>query len=753
MLLKPRFRASFDVHVAGRAVFLLDEHRQLILEGERYCILAPLLDGVRSISDIARDCEQRLPLPQIFSTLNELERRGYLVEGGDSAAGPAAQAFWEYPREGGPAKRAPHELAVSVQGLGRASALPLSEAFLANGIALDQARSQLLVVATDDYLRGELEEINRTCLRENRPWMLFKPVGLVLWIGPIFEPNKTGCWHCLRQRLEANRMAEQYIQDHTSPQKPVVTSVATLPASLELASSLAVTAATEWLAFPESARLRGRMMSLDLANTAAQHHELVRRPQCTECGNPDLMRNRGMQSIALGKQLKHFQEDGGHRTHTPEQTFEKYQHHISPYLGAVTMLLPALGAWNELTPNFVAGHNFSMGLDDVALLRESIRGLSGGKGASIAQAKASALCEALERYSGRYHHDEYTRRGTLVNLQPDAIHPNECMGFSSEQFEMRAEWNAKRAMGSRCELICQPFDRNREIDWSPLWSLTANKLKYLPTAYCYYGHPEFSEQRWCAPDSNGTAAGNTLEEAILQGFFELVERDAVALWFYNRIKRRGVDIESFGLPYLKAIQKYYVSLKRDIWVLDVTSDLGIATFACISRRIDKPVEDILLGFGSHFDPKIAMLRAVTEVNQFLPSISLARPDGSTRYTFGDALSKHWWTTARLENNEYLSPDPEKPAISLGEFENPSSQDLLEDVEHCIELCRRKGFEMLVLDQTRPDIGLNVVKVVVPELCHFWRRLGKRRLYETPVAMGWLNRPRSFEELNPYSIFF
>jgi hypothetical protein len=75
------------------------------------------------------------------------------------------------------------------------------------------------------------------------------------------------------------------------------------------------------------------------------------------------------------------------------------------------------------------------------------------------------------------------------------------------------------------------------------------------------------------------------------------------------------------------------------------------------------------------------------------------------------------------------------------------------VRLCVETARRHGVEVLVLDQTRPDIGLSVERVLAPGLCHFWRRLGCRRLYEVPVAMGWLDRPLRADELNPYSIFF
>jgi ribosomal protein S12 methylthiotransferase accessory factor YcaO len=62
-------------------------------------------------------------------------------------------------------------------------------------------------------------------------------------------------------------------------------------------------------------------------------------------------------------------------------------------------------------------------------------------------------------------------------------------------------------------------------------------------------------------------------------------------------------------------------------------------------------------------------------------------------------------------------------------------------------------EMLVLDQTRPEVGMPVVKVIVPGLRHFWARFAPGRLYEVPVQMGWLGRALSEDELNPIPVFF
>ena len=64
----------------------------------------------------------------------------------------------------------------------------------------------------------------------------------------------------------------------------------------------------------------------------------------------------------------------------------------------------------------------------------------------------------------------------------------------------------------------------------------------------------------------------------------------------------------------------------------------------------------------------------------------------------------------------------------------------------------KGLEMLVLDQTRADVGLPVVKVIVPGLRHFWARFAPGRLYDVPVQLGWLDQPLRETEFNPIPMF-
>ena len=750
MLSRPRLKGGFQaVSLPPRQVFLLDERRPVVLEGAVFQGLLPLLDGTRSVPEIAGAMEGRAGLHDVLLALAQLEQRGCVAEG-DAGGRPGHRvAFLDSIAPGSPSLERLEAVHIGVRDVDGLRAEVLKEAVRANGLAVSDP-ADVLVVLADDYLRPALEDVNEEALSRGRPWMLAKPVGMVPWVGPIFVPGRTGCWSCLAQRLRSNRQMDKYILSHGGGGATRPRSRAAIAPTLETALYLVATEIARWLASPETG-LEGKLVSLDLLGRTAQEHVLVRRPQCRSCGEEEHRRPKPPAPVTLTSRAKRFRSDGGHRIVPPEETYQRFRHHVSPIVGAVTELRPALGIQAEIAPSFVAGHNFSMGVDSVAFLQESLRGVSGGKGSTRIQAMVSGLCEAIERYSGVHTGEEYTVRGRYRALAPRAIHPNECMGFSEEQFRFREEWNRSQPP-SRCVIVPRSFDLEQEIDWAPLWSLGRLEERLLPAAYCYYGHPEF-EGRWCIPDSNGCAAGNALEEAILQGFMELVERDAVALWWYNRVRRPGLDLDSFGLPYLDEVRDHYASLGRRLWVLDITADLGITTLACVSARTNGPAEDVLVGFGAHFDPQVALLRAITEVNQFLPSVGRTRPDGSTIYLFGDELARRWWREARVEELPYLAPHPGLPALGKADFHDPSSDDLATDLGLCVERAGQRGLDVLVQDLTRPDIGLSVVRVVVPGLCHFWRRLGFRRLYDVPVQMGWLERPLTPEGLNPYTVFF
>ena len=725
----PRFRRDFRVEIVDPdTVFLLSERTHHVLTGRLYVLIAPLLNGQHSLEAITTALSSEVSSAQLRYTLNRLRRQGVLAPDIDTFSDlpPEQAAYWDAQQ----IAAEPRQQA-TVRVLGEPYRGDLIEILQTLAFCIVENHADLTVVISEDYLDPALAKINRAMIETKESWLLLKPSGTVLWVGPLFTVGGA-CWQCLAQRLHGNRPVEAFIQHNTSATAPLTPPLAALPSTVNLALNLAATAAAQWLASGQSV-LKDTLLTLDPITLQTEHHPVVKRPQCPVCGDP---RPRIPEPISL---TSHPKIAGAARSETPSTTYARYSHHVSRITGAVSLLerVPSLGAFYV----YAAGPNKSRPYDSWQGMRHSLRSHNAGKGLDEMQAKVSGLCEALERGSGAYEGDEAREAAKFSAQRGNMIHPNDLLLYSDHQYAERDSWNAD----------CPPhlyvpelFDVDQIIDWTPIWSLTENTFKLVPTAYCYYGYRP--PESFCTPDSNGSAAGSSLEDAILQGFMELVERDAIAIWWYNRLRLPAVDLDEIDHPYLQEARRFYAAHQRELWVLNLTTDLNIPACVAVSRRIDKPAEDIIMGFGAHFDPQVAVLRALTELNQMLPSVLAL--DSIGHYYSESRWETDWWQTATVANQTYLAPNSDLPPAKLSSFSRFDGADLRDDVLACIEITRRHRLEMLVLDQTRPDLGLPVVKVIVPGLRHFWNRFAPGRLYDVPLELGWLTSPTPEADLNP-----
>jgi thiazole/oxazole-forming peptide maturase SagD family component len=481
--------------------------------------------------------------------------------------------------------------------------------------------------------------------------------------------------------------------------------------------------------------LRDHIVSLDLLGASVARHYVATRPQCQSCGRKTLVDpRRAPKPVELEPGGKLVMTSGGFRSVPPRATVERFRKHVSPLTGVVSALEP-IAVHLPLNTNYYAGHNFSAPATSVDELRAGLRSGSFGKGSTAEQGEASALMEAIERYSGVYQGDEIRRSRRFTDFPAgDAIAPNDVMLFSDAQYR-----KAQTPDGDPRELqpVPEPFDPDVELDWTPAWSLRDKMFRHLPTGLLYFFYRGPGQIN---ADSNGCAAGNTLAEAIVQGFLELVERDSYGIWWYNRLQRPQLDLDRFDDPYVRDLGTLLQETGRRLWVLDLTTDLGIPTYVAIAHWCDKRKEHVEFGSGAHFDPRIALLRAMTELNQFL-SIGLmdGRPEESRLAADGPF---------RLRDHPYLTPKDAARPVAPASPSDFGQLDARRQVEACTRLVARKGFDFLVLDQSRPDIGVPVARVIVPGLRHFYRRFASGRLYDLPVQLGWADRPLSEDELNP-----
>lgn len=748
MFERPKLRDHLRLGVLppDRVVFVGEAGHQ-ILRGRSCALVAPLIDGRRTPDEIIAALSGDVDAAQIAYVLELLETKKLIDEATDAIPRPVS-AYWNaFGVATTVAAERLRRTPVHVVAVGDVPANELTSELRANCVeVVDDLAAPLTVVVTDDYLRHDLAELNRRAVESHRTWMLCKPLGMELWLGPIFKPHDTGCWACLAQRLRANRDMEMFLQDRTGASEFFIPA-ATLPATMRTALSMAATEIAKWIVLGTNPKLEGKLVTLSTTLLETRQHTLVRRPQCDVCGDAGDI-GRTPPAISLKASPKQFVTDGGHRTVTPDETLRRYEHHVSPITGVVNQLNRLSSDGNPLIHVYVSGQNMARKHVNYEALRSNLRSFSCGKGVSDTQARVSAIGEAIERYSGVFRGDEPRRLASARTLAAQALTPPELLFFSERQYANRDAWNVDRTR--RFNQTPMPFDPDAEIDWTPVWSLTRGEHRWIPTSYCYYSYPVLPELCFAYPDSNGSAAGNTLEEAVFQGLMEVFERDSVAVWWYNRLRRPAVDLDSFADPYVDALRAYHRTRRREMWVLDVTADMGVPAFVALSRRTDRNPQDIVFAPAAHLDPKIALLRSVTELNQMMGA--MVEDDQPGVYAYDDPAYIQWWQNETVESQPYLLPDPHARATRLEDFPRFAGSDLRDDIELCRAKVEERGMEMLVLDQTRPDVGMPVVKVFVAGMRHFWSRYAPGRLYDVPVAMGWLDRALSEDELNPIEVF-
>lgn len=597
----------------------------------------------------------------------------------------------------------------------------------------------------DSYLASSLVTWNRQALAENIPWIAVWANWTRPWIGPFFRYDEL-CHACMAKRIRDNLQVDNFINTFHKNHIPFALPRAKISSLLQAAPSFILSQLSQ-LSENDLALLSNNIVQFDFVMNEASVHRVSKRPQCPVCG-PEEPAQRT--EINLQDNLYQYTYGGERRSCLPSETWEKYKHHISPIAGIASSFVSKSPPDQEHLHSYATGHAFPVRPGDLAALKGNLRHRSGGKGATDIQARVGALCEAIERYSGlNTGEEEFVTSSYNALHDTDAIHIDEITLFSDAQFKTREQWN--RTCVVNFQLVPNQLDNDAAIDWCKLWSLTTGSTKMVPAAYCYYGHKDLAHF-FCSCDSNGCAAGNTIEEAILRGFMELVERDAVAIWWYNRTRQPMVDIDSFDDPYIEFFKNKIAQSDRSLWAIDLTTDLGIPAIAAISHRTNHPTEDIIIGFSADLDPKTALLRAINEVGQFLPALSHNDKDGNTLYYYEDKCAIYWWKSATLKEHQYLLPD-EGRTLTGKDFNDVKSKNQKTEVEFCVNRAAACNLDMLVLNQTRPDIRLPVAKVIVPGMRHFWNRLAPGRLYDVPLKLGRLDKRTAEHELNPIPMFF
>jgi len=228
---------------------------------------------------------------------------------------------------------------------------------------------------------------------------------------------------------------------------------------------------------------------------------------------------------------------------------------------------------------------------------------------------------------------------------------------------------------------------------------------------------------------------DTPESARRHAILELVERDQVAIWWYNRLPARPLD-PAFAAAALPAdMADWLASRRRRTTHLLLPGDLPASTIVTLSARADGSAPAI--GAAAALDPAAAVRSAALEMLQC--EIALAHMRAAQKAPDPPPLPPllAWSEATNLAATPYLRgdgpPATPPPAIRF---------DAL--TAHFAE----NGIDVVTVDLTRPELGVPVVKALSVALRDWLPRFGPGRLYDVPVALGLRKTPLVESDLNP-----
>ncbi len=746
----PVFVRHLNIKIIGNeAVFFYDFKQQHALYGGLSCAVVGLINGQRNTEEICHLLSPQYNAVQVKAVIIKLAQLG-LIFSNEHQLPKNMVAFWN--NMGASPLYAENALKnhiiyihyISKKHKKSAQFLTSRLKSIGVNITNNHLNANLAIILADNYLQPDLCAFAQTCYSQQCDFIFAGLDASHNIFGPVFQHNHPDfCFFCLLSRLQSNYQIHNFVA-HCPGSKPTFIGQNFQPIHNEILLNNLLLAIANYIVKGNDSLVNNNMLLFDTTNPNGLLNPVIKRPQCHFCGDPHILHDK---PFMLEKTPNKYFTGGGMRNETPTETFAKYARHINPWTGVVKHVtkMHHTNDNNGWFYHYNAGQNMANNHSELYLLQTSFRVTSSGKGRSDDEARCSALMESLERASAVYTDKPPTISAQLSQLPGRAINPNDMYLFSEHQYAMAEHINALKSLN----YFVHPKYNDEQLEWSQIYSLTHQEMVYIPTSLLYFSYHRPPKHGYCGfAESNGLAAGTTKEDALLQGIYEIIERDAVAIWWYNRLPAKGVDLLSFNDKWLNHAPQYYQQYRRNIWLLDVSADMGVPVFVACSMRTDKPQADIIFGAGCHANPLIAAIRAVSECNQFL---SMVRDVGITTdtYQLNDQMLLQWCQQANLENQPYFAP--QTPYKLASDYHFIQHEFVNQDIEQLQKTIAKKGMELLAYNHTRPDIGAPVVRAIIPGMRHFRPRFAPGRLYDVPITTGQLAIPHLESELNPIPI--
>jgi thiazole/oxazole-forming peptide maturase SagD family component len=344
-----------------------------------------------------------------------------------------------------------------------------------------------------------------------------------------------------------------------------------------------------------------------------------------------------------------------------------------------------------------------------------------GWGTTFEEAAINCQYEAEETYLAQMVPEGLIRRALASELGRLAIEPASLMLFSDAQYRDR---DRESASGRKIPIR---WKRSRPIDWIQCDARFSTREAWAPAGLCFLGYGVDAASGVSSADSNGLARGSSLEDAVVRGFCEVAERDATAIWWYNRLIVPRINLHSVEDELVWQYAQWLQIHDRELRLLHLTLDIPISIVAAVSNNDDGGA--VALGFAAGRSMSKAARRAVGELAECEANLALLKRTaslaGTAGFTSGALQLYQWHEQANIRHHPHLSGGGTMQATPM---------ELQLDWRRCYNMCRERDLDLFSVDLTQ-DSKSPVARVFVPNLRSTKPRFAAGRLYDVPVRLG------------------
>ncbi|MDQ6434252.1 YcaO-like family protein [Mesorhizobium sp. LHD-90] len=356
-----------------------------------------------------------------------------------------------------------------------------------------------------------------------------------------------------------------------------------------------------------------------------------------------------------------------------------------------------------------------------------------GKGFSTAPAVLGCLGEAAEVSSWMYRPtDREVLVGDVVLDRQAAVSAGDVLGFSAAQIRNRQDFNR---FWDGWDAIA-PARQIRKADlWTTVRDATGSKAARCPAFLCFgrFGEAVHGDKSMNV-DSNGCAAGSSMDDARLRAILEIAERDATGIWWWRGCRRERIAPDRLDDAKLSsALAEHGEETGRRAWFLDISTFRNCRAVAAVSCGPNG--ERVALGFAAALCLRDAVRASFLEMIQTelaIDAYEIRRevdPDGPL--AAGDSRMARWLRQANLGALDFVAgadgPPSKRPAGRTGTLSG------------LIGEMAEAGSDVWFADLSRAEIGVPVVKAISAGLAHFKPRWGCRRIWDLPQQRGWATK--------------